>query len=63
MKKLLILFLSLFLFATQANAFALGWLAKQAGKNVPKKEKERLKKEFLKKMTAKPAPRVQKRGK
>lgn len=63
MKKLLILFLSLFLFSSQANAFALGWLAKQAGKNVPAKEKERLKKEFFKKLTAKPVPRAQKRGK
>lgn len=58
MKKLSILFLVLFLFSTQANAFIGAWVIKQAGKNVPAKEKERLKKEFFKKLTAKPAPRA-----
>lgn len=54
MKKLIILFLSLFLFTTQANALLLGpakWAIKEAAKKVPKSEKERLKKEFVKKMT------------
>lgn len=54
MKKLIILFLSLFLFTTQANALLLGpakWAVKEAAKKVPKSEKERLKKEFVKKMT------------
>ena len=54
MKKLIILFLSLFLFTTQANALLLGpakWAVKEAAKKVPKSDKERLKKEFVKKMT------------
>ena len=54
MKKIIILFLSLFHFTTQANALLLGpakWAVKEAAKKVPKSEKERLKKEFVKKMT------------
>ena len=59
MKKLLILFLSLFLFATQANAFALGYLVKKSSERVPTKEKERLKKEFFKAFNTKPTPKPQ----
>lgn len=54
MKKLLILFLSLFLFTSQAHALLLGpakWAVKKAAEKVQKSEKERLKKEFVKKMT------------
>ncbi|KHG32974.1 hypothetical protein [Sulfurospirillum sp. MES] len=54
MKTVTIIFLSLFLFATQANAFVTGIVAKMAYENIPAKEKAWLKKDFQKKFGSKP---------
>ena len=59
MKKLLILFLSLFLFATQVHAFMGFGVAKYAYSKLPKKEQEKLKKTA--KNILKPMPKAQKR--
>lgn len=61
MKKLLILFLSLFLFSTQANAFALGWLVKKSYERLTAQQKKEVKKAFAPKPA--PKPKVQKKAK
>lgn len=61
MKKLLILFLSLFLFTTQANAFLGFGVAKYAYSKLPKKKQEQVKK--VAKNILKPTPKPQAKGK
>ena len=61
MKKLFILFLSLFLLSTQANAFALGWLVKKSYERLTPQQKKELKKTFAPK--PEPKPKVQKKAK
>ena len=57
MKKLIILFLSLFLFTSQAHAFMGFGVAKYAYSKLPKKEQEKLKKTA--KNILKPTPKAQ----
>lgn len=58
MKKLSTLFLALFLFSTQANAFIGVWVAKKAYSQLPEKEKKQAKKVLFE--ILKPNPKAKK---